>query len=127
MKMLPSPAHLRNLTSHVIIGPAVKGDSSFNSIVLVEAIFLMQMIKSIPHFLLAEAPWLSISPCEGYTPSSVTVSKDKGGVPDYGVYTTAITATSTLTNCVNCSQVITVTVTYTQCWRSYLPMLFKKS
>ena len=73
----------------------------------------------------ATAPWLSISPPEGYTPSSATVSINKGGLPDYGVYTATITATSTLTNCVNCSQTITVTAVYTHCWTSYLPLLFK--
>ena len=61
----------------------------------------------------ATAPWLSISPPEGYyTPSSATVFIEVGSLPDYGVYTTTITATSTLTNCVNCSQAITVTVIY---------------
>jgi len=73
----------------------------------------------------ATAPWLSISPPEGYTPSSATVSVDVGSLPDYGVYTATITATSTLTNCVNCSQPITVTAVY-RC-RSYLPLLFKES
>jgi subtilisin family serine protease len=73
----------------------------------------------------ATAPWLSISPPEGYTPSSATVSIDVGSLPDYGVYTTTITATSTLTHCVNCSQPITVTVVY-RC-RSYLPLVFKES
>jgi len=72
----------------------------------------------------ATVPWLSISPCEGYTPSSVTVSIDVGSLPDYGVYTTTITATSTLTNCVDCSQAIPVTVIY-HC-RSYLPLVFKQ-
>ena len=75
----------------------------------------------------AIARWLSISSPEGYTPSSATVSIDVGSLPDYGIYTATITATSTLTNCVNCSQTITVTTTYTQCWRSYLPLVFKKS
>jgi subtilisin family serine protease len=72
----------------------------------------------------ATVPWLSISPPEGYTPSSATVSVDAGSLPDYGVYTATITATSTLTNCVNCSQPITATAVY-RC-RSYLPLLFKK-
>jgi len=71
------------------------------------------------------APWLSISSPEGHTPSSATVSVDVGSLPDYGVYTATITATSTLTNCVNCSQPITVTAVY-RC-RSYLPLLFKES
>jgi subtilisin family serine protease len=70
-------------------------------------------------------PWLSINPPEGYTPSSATVSVDVGSLPDYGIYTATITATSTLTHCVNCSQSITATVVY-RC-RSYLPLLFKKS
>ena len=75
----------------------------------------------------ATASWLSISPCEGYTPSSVTVSIDTGGLPDYGLYTATITATSTMTSYVNNPKMITATATYTQCWRNYLPLLFKES
>jgi hypothetical protein len=75
----------------------------------------------------AIAPWLSISPCEGYTPSSVTVSINKGGLADYGVYTAVITATSTMANYVNNPKTITATAIYTQCWRNYLPLLFKGS
>ncbi len=70
--------------------------------------------------------WLSISDPEGYTPSSVTVSINKGGLSHYDVYTAAITATSTMTNCENCLRMIPVTATYTQCRRSYLPLLFKQ-
>ena len=71
-------------------------------------------------------PWLSISLPEGYTPSSAMVSVDKGGLPHYGVYTAAITATSTLTWCGNNPTTIPVTVTYaSQCSRNYLPLLFK--
>lgn len=74
------------------------------------------------------APWLSISPPEGYTPSSATVSIVKDGLPDYGVYTAVITATSTMTSYVNNPQTIPVTVIYPlQCWRNYLPLLFKES
>jgi hypothetical protein len=74
------------------------------------------------------ASWLSISPPEGYTPSSVTVSINKDGLPEYGLYTTAITATSTMTSCVNNPKTITATVNYSsQCWRNYLPLLFKES
>jgi subtilisin family serine protease len=74
------------------------------------------------------APWLSISPPEGYTPSSVTVSIVKGDLPDYGVYTAVITATSTMTSYVNNPQTIPVTVIYpSQCFRNYLPLLFKES
>ena len=69
----------------------------------------------------ATAPWLSISPSEGYM---TTVSVDISNL-SYDVYTATITATSTLTNCVNYSQTIPVTVVYTQCWRSYLPLLSK--
>jgi len=70
--------------------------------------------------------WLSISQPEGYTPSSVTVSIDKDSLPGYDIYTTTITATSTLTNCVNNPQTITATVIYApQFWRNYLPLLFK--
>ena len=73
-------------------------------------------------------PWLSISPPEGYTPSSATVSIVKGGLPDYGVYTAVITATSTMTSYVNNPQAIPVTTIYpSQCWRNYLPLLFKES
>ena len=76
----------------------------------------------------AIAPWLSISSPEGYTPSSATVSIDKGGLPDYGVYTAPITATSTMTNHVSNPKTITVTVNYSsQCWTNYLPLLFKGS
>jgi hypothetical protein len=76
----------------------------------------------------ATAPWLSISDCEGYTPSWVTVSVNKGDLPDYGLYTATITATSTMTNYVNNPKTITATVNYSsQCWRNYLPLLFKKS
>ncbi|MGA9351891.1 MAG: S8 family serine peptidase [Anaerolineae bacterium] len=76
----------------------------------------------------AKASWLSISPCEGYTPSSVTVSIDKDSLPGYGLYTAPITATSTMTSYVNNPQTIAVTVIYpSQCWRNYLPLLFKES
>ncbi len=76
----------------------------------------------------AAAPWLSISPPEGYTPSSVTVSVDKGGLLDFGLYTATITATSTMTNYVNNPKTITATVNYSsQCWKNYLPLLFKES
>jgi hypothetical protein len=70
----------------------------------------------------ATTPWLSISPSEGYT---TTVSINTDSLPDYGVHCGAITATSTLTNCVNYSQTIPITVVYTQCWRSCLPLLLK--
>ena len=76
----------------------------------------------------AVAPWLSISDCEGYTPSSVTVSINKGGLSDYDIYTAIITATSTMTNYVNNPKTITATVNYSsQCWKNYLPLLFKES
>ena len=75
----------------------------------------------------AIAPWLSISPCEGYTPSWVTVSINKGDLPNYGLHTAVITATSTMTNHVNNPRTITATVNYSsQCWRNYLPLLFKE-
>ena len=74
----------------------------------------------------ATASWLSIGPCEGYTPSSVTVSIDTGGLPGYGLYTTTITATSTMISYVNNPKMITATAVYTQCWRNYLPLLFKE-
>lgn len=74
----------------------------------------------------ATATWLSISDCEGYTPSSVTVSIDKGDLTDHGLYTAPITATSTMTSYVNNPTTITATVNYSsQCWRNYLPLLFK--
>ncbi|MBM4464475.1 MAG: hypothetical protein FJ014_02715 [Chloroflexi bacterium] len=76
----------------------------------------------------ATAPWLSISPCEGYTPSSVTVTIDKESLPGHGLYTDVITATSTMTNHVNNPTTIIATVNYSpQCWRNYLPLLFKES
>ncbi len=70
--------------------------------------------------------WLSISDPEGYTPSAVTVSISKGGLPHHGVYTAAITAASTMTSCESCLRMIPVTAVYTKCWRSYLPLLFKE-
>ncbi len=70
--------------------------------------------------------WLSISDPEGYTPSAVTVSISNGGLSDHGVYTAAITATSTMTSCESCLRMIPVTAVYTKCWRSYLPLLFKE-
>lgn len=70
----------------------------------------------------ATTPWLSISSSEGYT---TTVSINTDSLPDYGVHCGAITATSTLTNGVDYPQTIPVTVTYTQCYQSYLPLLFK--
>ena len=76
----------------------------------------------------ATATWLSISDCEGYTPSWVTVSINKGDLPGYGFHTAPITATSTMTNYVNNPKTITATVNYSsQCWRNYLPLLFKGS
>ena len=76
----------------------------------------------------AEVDWLSISPCEGYMPSWVTVSIDKGGLQGYGLHTAPITATSTMSNHVNNPLTIPITVTYaSQCWRNYLPLLFKES
>jgi hypothetical protein len=76
----------------------------------------------------ATAQWLSISDCEDYTPSSVTVSIDKGDLPGYGLHTAIITATSTMTSYVNNPQTIPVTVIYaSQCCRNYLPLLFKES
>jgi hypothetical protein len=70
----------------------------------------------------AAAPWLSISPSEGYT---TTVSIDVSSLSDYGLYTATIIATSTLTNCVDYPQTIPVIVISTQCWRSYLPLILK--
>jgi subtilisin family serine protease len=67
-------------------------------------------------------PWLSINPSEGYT---TTVSVDTGGLPGYGVHAATITATRTVTNCVNYPRTIPVTVAYLR--RIYLPLLFKSS
>jgi hypothetical protein len=69
--------------------------------------------------------WLSISSCEGNTPSSVTVSIDKEGLLDYGSYTATITATSAMSSYVNNPRTITATAVYTECWRDYLPLVFK--
>ncbi len=69
--------------------------------------------------------WLSVSDPEGYTPSSAMVSIDKSSLQGYGVYTTGITAISTMTNYEHSPLIIPVTVVYTQCWTSYLPLLFK--
>ena len=69
--------------------------------------------------------WLSISDPEGYTPSSAMVSIDKDNLPNYGPYTTTITAISTMTNYEHSPLIIPVTFVYTQCWTSYLPLLFK--
>lgn len=77
------------------------------------------------------ANWLSISPCspiEGYTPSSREVSVNRDNLPDYGLYTAVITVTSEMTNYTNNPKTIPTTVKYTsQCWRNYLPLLFKDS
>jgi subtilisin family serine protease len=84
-----------------------------------------QTITSTKHCMWSTgetAPWLSVSPSEGYT---TTVSIDIGSLSGYDVYTATITATSTLTNCVNYPQTIPVTVKYEQRWRNYLPLLFK--
>jgi subtilisin family serine protease len=71
------------------------------------------------------ACWLSISSPEGYTPSSATVSVDKGSLLDYGFYTALITATSTMTSYTTNPKTITATAIYTQCWINHLPLLFK--
>jgi subtilisin family serine protease len=71
----------------------------------------------------ATAPWLSISPSEGYT---TTVSVDISNL-SYDVYTTTIIATSAMTNCVDYPQTVPITVVYTQCWRSCLPLLLRVS
>jgi len=73
----------------------------------------------------ATALWLSISDCEGYTPSSVMVSIDKDNLAGYGLYTDVITVTSTMTSHLNSPQTIPVTAMYARCCRSYLPLLFK--
>ncbi|GEM_PF-644372 len=69
--------------------------------------------------------WLSISGPEGYTPSSAMVSIDKDNLPNYGPYITTITVISTMTNYEHSPLIIPVTAVYTQCWTSYLPLLFK--
>ncbi len=70
--------------------------------------------------------WLSISGPQGLTPSSAVVSIDKGALADYGVYTAGITAISIMTNAEHSPIIIPVTGVYaTQCWKSYLPLLFK--
>ena len=69
--------------------------------------------------------WLSISDPEGYTPSSAMVSIDTSSLQGYRVYTTGITAISTMTNYEHSPLIIPVTFVYTQCWTSYLPLLFK--
>jgi len=72
----------------------------------------------------ATASWLSIGPCEGYTPSSVAVSIYRDKLPGYGLHTAVITVTSTMTSSVNNPKTIPATVRYTsQCWRNYLPLL----
>jgi len=74
------------------------------------------------------ASWLSISGPEGYTPSSVTVSVNKDHLPGFNLYTAAITATSTMTSGVSNPRTFTATVNYSsQCWKNYLPLLFKES
>jgi subtilisin family serine protease len=70
-------------------------------------------------------PWLSISDPEGYTPSSAMVSIEKSHLQDYDVYNTGIIAISIMTNYEHSPIIIPVTAVYTQCWRSYLPLLLK--
>jgi subtilisin family serine protease len=69
--------------------------------------------------------WLSVSGPQGLTPSSAEVSIDKGTLADYGVYTAGITAISIMTNAEHSPILIPITAVYTQCWESYLPLLFK--
>ncbi len=69
--------------------------------------------------------WLSISGPAGLTPSLATVSIDSSQLQDYRVYTAGITAISIMTNYEHSPLIIPVTVVYTQCWTSYLPLLFK--
>ena len=79
----------------------------------------------------ATASWLSIGPCnpvEGYTPSSIEVSVDRDDLSGYGLYSEVITVTSEMTNYVNNPKTIPAIVKYTsQCWRNYLPLIFKDS
>lgn len=76
----------------------------------------------------ATANWLSIGLCEGYTPSSVEVSVDRDNLSGYGLYSEVITVTSEMTNYVNNPKTIPAIVNYApQCWRNYLPLLFKDS
>jgi len=75
-----------------------------------------------------ETPWLSVSEPSGHTPSFITVSADKGALPDYGLYTAPITVTSTMTNSESSPQVITATFSYVpQLHKVYLPLFFMGS
>lgn len=58
------------------------------------------------------ADWLSITGPAGNTPSWIAVSVDRGALSDYGAYTTTITVTSTMANCQNSPQTVTVTLSY---------------
>jgi len=74
----------------------------------------------------AGAPWLSIDGPFGYMPSWITVCADKGAFPDYGTYSAKITARSTMTNCVNGSEIITATLKYLpRLFKVYIPLCFK--
>jgi len=73
-------------------------------------------------------PWLSITGPFGHTPSSITVSADKGTLPGYGLYTTPITVTSTMPNSENNPQIITATFSYVpQLYKAYIPLFFMVS
>ena len=70
------------------------------------------------------ADWLSITGPAGNTPSWITVSVDKGALADYGLYTSAITVTSTMANSQNSPQTVMVTLSYVpRLRRIYFPHL----
>jgi len=78
---------------------------------------------SSPTWIATEtADWLSIVGPVGNTPSYVTVSVDKGALPDYGTYTSSITITSTMSGSQNSPLIVDVIFSYVpQLKRVYLP------
>jgi hypothetical protein len=79
----------------------------------------------------AETPavnWLTITGPTGQTPSSIQVCANPGQVPGHGVYTTEITATSTLTTHVNSPITLPVRLVKTdRVWKLHLPVVLRKA
>jgi len=80
---------------------------------------------SFPTWIATEtADWLSIAGPVGNTPSYVTVSVDKGALPDYGAYISPITISSTMPGSQNSPLIVEVTLSYVpQLRRVYLPQV----
>jgi len=80
---------------------------------------------SFPTWIATEtADWLSIIGPVGNTPSYVTVSVDKGALPDHGIYTSPITITSTMPESQNGPLIVDVVLSYVpQLRRVYFPQV----